>query len=191
MGTLEGACWRIGRDAAVVVGLVFAVYLFMVSAGQKGSMAFDVVAYWQVDLAQPYGGTSATLASSPTRRRSRWRCAPFTHCRGWSSYGLVRVAYRRRRLARPAPILTLLAFPPVAIDLYHGNIHLLLAVAIVLGFRYPAAWAFVLLTKVTPGIGLLWFAARGEWRKLGIALGFTAAIVAVTFVFMPAGGSAG
>jgi hypothetical protein len=60
-----------------------------------------------------------------------------------------------------------------------------MAVAIVLGFRYPAAWSFVLLTKVTPGIGLLWFAVRREWRALGIALGATAAISAVTLVFLP------
>ena len=47
-----------------------------------------------------------------------------------------------RALADLRPDLTLLAFPPVAIELYHGNIHLLIAVAIVLGFRFPAAWAF-------------------------------------------------
>ena len=59
-----------------------------------------------------------------------------------------------------------------------GNVHMLLALAIVLGFRWPATWSFVLLTKVTPGIGLLWFAVRREWRSLGIALGATAALVA-------------
>jgi hypothetical protein len=69
--------------------------------------------------------------------------------------------------------------------LYHGNIHLLLGAAIVVGFRYPAAWSFVLLTKVTPGIGLLWFAVRREWHALGIALGVTVAIFAVTFVLLP------
>ena len=36
------------------------------------------------------------------------------------------------------------------------------------------SWAFVLLTKVTPGIGLLWFAIRRRWRDLAIALGVTA-----------------
>jgi hypothetical protein len=69
--------------------------------------------------------------------------------------------------------------------LFNGNIHLLLAVAIVVGFRYPAAWAFVLLTKVTPGIGLLWFAVRKEWRNLAIALGATAAISLVTLLIVP------
>ena len=63
------------------------------------------------------------------------------------------------------------AFPPVALELYHGNIHLLMAAAIALGFRYPAAWSFVLLTKVTPGVGLVWFLFRREWRPLAIALG--------------------
>jgi hypothetical protein len=66
-----------------------------------------------------------------------------------------------------------------------GNISLLLAAAIVLGFRYPFTWAFVLLTKITPGIGLLWFVLRREWRQLAIALGATAAVVAVSFALMP------
>jgi Glycosyltransferase family 87 len=81
--------------------------------------------------------------------------------------------------------LALLAIPFVAVDLYHGNLHLLIAAAIVLGFRYPAAWGFVVLTKVTPGIGLLWFAVRREWRSLGIALGATTVVAAVTFVLLP------
>jgi hypothetical protein len=51
--------------------------------------------------------------------------------------------------------------------------------------RYPATWAFVLLTKVTPGVGVLWFAARREWRNLAIALGATALIVAVSFALAP------
>ena len=79
-------------------------------------------------------------------------------------------------------VIWLLAFPPVALELYHGNIHLWIAAAIVLGFRYPWTWGFILLTKVTPGIGLLWFAVRREWRALGIALGVTGAIVAVSLV---------
>ena len=37
----------------------------------------------------------------------------------------------------------------------------------------------------TAGIGLLWFAVRREWRPLGIALGTTLAISAVSFVLAP------
>jgi len=72
------------------------------------------------------------------------------------------------------------------ITLHEGQTPLIhaprLAAAIALGFRYPAAWAFILLTKVTPGIGLLWFAVRREWRPLGIALGATAGLTAVSLV---------
>ena len=70
-------------------------------------------------------------------------------------------------------------------ELAGGNIHLLIAAAIVLGFRHPWTWSIVLLTKITPGIGLLWFVVRREWRNLAIALGATAAIVLVSFVVMP------
>jgi hypothetical protein len=85
-----------------------------------------------------------------------------------------------------APIMFL---PPVASEINAGNIQILLAAAIVVGFRGPAGWtagwAFVLLTKVSPGVGLLWFALRRRWRDLAIALGATAAIAAVTFALWP------
>ena len=84
------------------------------------------------------------------------------------------------------PVAGLLLFVrPVAVEINAGNVHLLMALAIVAGFRWPAAWAFVLLTKVTPGVGLLWFLVRREWRNLGIALGATAVIVVVSFVVAP------
>jgi Glycosyltransferase family 87 len=82
-----------------------------------------------------------------------------------------------------APLLLL--FPPVLAELWLGNVNLLIGLAIVIGLRWPAAWAFVLLTKMTPGIGLLWFAVRGEWRSLGIALAATAIVTAVSFVLAP------
>ena len=40
--------------------------------------------------------------------------------------------------------LAWLCFVPVVIELYHGNIHLLIGAAIVLGFRHSWTWAFVL-----------------------------------------------
>jgi hypothetical protein len=87
-------------------------------------------------------------------------------------------------LAGPFTLFVLL-LPPVATEVNAGNIQFLLAAAIVLGFRWPATWAFVLLTKVSPGIGLLWFAFRREWRKLAIAVGVTMAIALVTFAIWP------
>lgn len=179
---------RLLTHAAVMVGLIFAAYLFLVAAPLKGSLAVDAAAYWRVNLADPYRGQLgidvgyffayappiaalfAPLGALP------W--LPFIAV--WYGTLLAAVAWLGRSSA-----LAVLAFPPVAIDLYHGNIHLLLAVAIAVGMRYPAAWSFVLLTKVTPGIGLLWFVARREWRSLAVALGATAVIGVVSAVLLP------
>ncbi len=83
------------------------------------------------------------------------------------------------------PDLFLLGLVVGAMELAGGNISLLLTLAIVAGFKRPWTWAFVLLTKITPGVGLLWFALRREWRALAIALGATAAVIAVSFVLIP------
>ena len=80
-----------------------------------------------------------------------------------------------------ALILVLVPFTNVLAELVIGNIHTLIAASIVVGLRWPAAWAFPILTKVTPGIGVLWFVARGEWRPAAVALGTTAAILLVSF----------
>jgi hypothetical protein len=86
---------------------------------------------------------------------------------------------------RPELAALSLFLVPVSNEVARGNIHILIAAAIVLGFRYAGTWAWVLLTKVTPGVGVLWFAVRREWRPLAIALGFTGALVAVSFVLTP------
>jgi glycosyl transferase family 87 len=78
--------------------------------------------------------------------------------------------------------LLLVCIPEVAM----GNIYGFLGVAAVAGMRRPEAWAFPLLTKVTPGgVGLLWFAARGEWSKVRRAVTFTLGLSAVSFVIAP------
>lgn len=171
---------------AVLSGLVFAAYLLLIAAPSKGTLGADVVAYWRLDLAQPYHGTVGDLGFFPYSPAVAVLFAPFAGL-PWPAFVAVWYALLIGALAwlGRRSFLVLLAFPPVAINLSDGNIHLFLAVAIVLGFRYPAAWSAVLLTKVTPGIGLLWFVARREWRSLGIALGATGAIVAVTAVLLP------
>jgi hypothetical protein len=78
-----------------------------------------------------------------------------------------------------------LLMPFVTIELAVGNIHILMAGAIVAGFRWPAAWAFILLTKLTPGVGLFWFLVRHEWRALAIALAVSATLAAASFAFAP------
>jgi hypothetical protein len=81
--------------------------------------------------------------------------------------------------------MVMLALPPVAGEVITGNIHILLAAVFVAGFRHPGAWAFALLTKVTPGIGVVWFVVRREWRAVGIVLVTTLGVCAASFVLDP------
>jgi hypothetical protein len=175
--------WRALRDGAVLAGLLFAAYLFLVVAPQAQTVGFDALSYYLYTIDDPYWITHGTMGSfvySPIAARlfQATSLLPFWQFLWLWLGALVATALwlGGRRW------LWVLAFPPVALELYHGNIHLLIAAAIALGFRYPAAWAFVLVTKVTPGIGLLWFAVRREWRNLAIALGVTGALVAASLL---------
>lgn len=66
-----------------------------------------------------------------------------------------------------------------------GNIEPFIGVALILALRHPAAWSFAVLTKVTPGVGLLWHAGRGEWRHVALALIATAAVAGASFAIAP------
>jgi hypothetical protein len=177
---------RAVRDGAIVAGLLFAVYLFLVVAPGARTFGFDAYAYWSLNLADPYSRTAGALGAftySPVIARL---FAPFGMLLFWQFlllwHSLLVGTAVWLGLGSVRSVLAVFAFPAVALELYHGNVHLLIAAAIWLGFRYPAAWAFVLLTKVTPGVGLVWFAVRREWRSLAIALGVTAALVAVSLL---------
>lgn len=74
---------------------------------------------------------------------------------------------------------------PVVMSIAIGQLDVLMAAMIVIGFRWPAVWAFAFITKLTPGVGVLWFAARREWRSLGVALGATAALFGASMTLDP------
>ncbi len=97
--------------------------------------------------------------------------------RGWS---LVLVLAGLVAVVLPIPLISV-----VLSDIAHGNVQILLGAVAVLGLRYPALWSFALLSKVTPGIGLLWFVARGEWRNVAIAIAVTGAIALASFLYIP------
>jgi Glycosyltransferase family 87 len=168
---------------AVIAGLLFAAYLFAVVGPAVGTFGFDAFAYWAVDIANPYvvpvGGLGAfTYTPVAARLFDPVGALPwFNFLWLWSAVLVATVMWLGGRR-----FPWILAFPPVALELFHGNIHLLLAAMIVLGFRYPAVYVFGIFTKVTPGIGIIWFLVRREWRNLAIVLGLTAVIGAVSLL---------
>ena len=84
---------------------------------------------------------------------------------------------------RYAALLVLL--PPVFLSIALGQLDLLFAAVAIVGLRWPVVWVLPILTKVTPGICLVWFAVRREWRSLWIALGATLATAAASAVADP------
>ena len=150
--------------------------------------ATDAGAYAIVSLDDPYldsrtWGDSGAYLYSPAFAQAteplRW-LGPDLFTLAWRLVNLAVLVAMTGPLAGP-----LLFVPAVAGELRAANVHLLLAGAIVLGFRWPGAWALVLLTKVTPGVALIWFAVRREWRALGLALAATAAVAAVSATLAP------
>jgi hypothetical protein len=149
----------------------------------------DARCYWQATLADPYlhseWNDPIAYVYSPAFLQL---VTPLTAL-PWQAFMAAWTAIligAVRFLTGPRLLAAGLIFPFTAMEVAGGNVSLLLAAAIVLGFRWPATWAIVLLTKITPGIGLLWFAVRREWRPLLIVAGATGGIVAVSAVFMPA-----
>jgi len=177
------------RDGLILAGLGRAAYYFFVQGIQPWTfIGVDARAYWQVDLAHPYltsgvGDVSAYLYSPAFAQvMAPFSLLPFPAFDAlWTALLLVVCAW----LIRPWPWAGVMLILPITYELLVGNVHFLIAAAIVLGFRAPAAWAFPILTKVTPGLGVLWFAVRRESRTLAMAFGGTAAVVAVSFALAP------
>jgi glycosyl transferase family 87 len=170
------------RDGAIVACLVLAVahLLGLLEIG------VDAHVYWAVDPSHPYTsaqpGTPVYLYSPAFAQLT----API-HLLPWTVFIATWTLVLTALLVWQAGLWTAIALLlfPVFVDLTVANIHLLMAAAIVVGFRYPWTWSLIVLTKITPGVGLLWFAFRREWRSLAIALGATAAVAAVSFVIRP------
>ncbi len=176
------------RDAALVAAIVFDAYWLVTIAPTVGPYG-DGVSWYTVSLADPYALATRSMLGSGAFRYSpaiAQLMAPLALL-PWTVYMAGFLALQLaaiRWMAGPRWPLVVLV-PPVLVNLYAANVDLLMGAAIVAGFRWPGAWAFLLLTKVTPGVGVLWFAFRREWRSFGIALGTTAAIVAVSLVTVP------
>jgi hypothetical protein len=185
LARLETPPW-VGIAVAVIAWALIVV--FSDPWGRLWGTGQDARCYWQATLADPYlhsdWNDPIAYVYSPAFLQlvSPLTALPWqAFMAAWTAILVLAVRF----LTGPRLLAAGLIFPFAAMEVAGGNVSLLLAAAIVIGFRWPAAWSLVLLTKITPGIGLLWFAVRGEWRSLGIALGATAAIALVSFVLLP------
>ena len=185
------------RDrTAIQVGYLIGVTVFLLVLLKPLTGGWrDASAYYTLGLDDPYGvayaagGIRYAPAFFQVTEPLRWL--------GWPEFLFLWTAVQLTALwIMAGPIApALLLIPLVALEVWFSNINILLALAITLGFRWPALWSIVLLTKITPGVGLLWFAVRREWLRaitsatppdrvldlgpLAVRLALAAAVVAV------------
>jgi alpha-1,2-mannosyltransferase len=82
--------------------------------------------------------------------------------------------------------LALCAFPPIAVEFWFRNVHLILAVLLVLGLRRWGGWFAVgAAIKLAPGLGLLYLAVQRRWREVAIAGGVGGALLLASVALSP------
>jgi hypothetical protein len=171
----------------VALRVAFVVVLVLVAV-LRPTPAGDAHAYWSVDVADPYTRPVATQDAFTYPPPAALFFAGLRAVTGsfevFEALWTLLIGFALLWLTGPWA-LGFLVIPMVFSDLYLGNIHILLGAAIVASLRWPAAWVVPLLTKPTCGVGLLWFVARGEWRRLAVALAVTIVIVGVTALIAP------
>ena len=177
---------RVAIAAAILVTVIFSAARLL-ELYPWNEPIFDLWAYWSTrtgfDYAGAHPGLSGAYLYSPAFGHliAPLTALPFpVFAATWTALLVAALGWLTGWRAFFIGVLA-----PVTMSIAIGQTDLLMAAAIVIGFRWPAAWVLPILTKVTPGIGLLWFAVRREWRELAIALGATFAAVAVSWAVDP------
>jgi Glycosyltransferase family 87 len=172
---------------ALAIGWIVFFWVWLIGF-QSTFVEVDAQAYWGLNLDTLYQGVQlgdqGAFLYSPV---VAWILLPFSALPYEVFYALLAAVNLAALVWLIGPELAALSLflVPISNEVARGNIHLLLAAAIVAGFRYHASWAPISLTKVTPGVGSLWFAMRREWRAFAWAIGATIAIVVVSFAVAP------
>jgi hypothetical protein len=179
---------RLAMAAFVVVILVFAGARTFGMSPWDGR-GVDLYAYWTTRDGLAYstahqGDTGAYLYSPAFAQAiSPLTMLPWRAFAGiWTLLAAAPLLWLGGRYA-----VLLLLLPPIAMSVLLGQLDLVFAAAVVAGFRWPAAWALLIVTKITPVVGLVWFLVRREWRSLGTAIGVTVVVVAASAFLDPAG----
>jgi len=176
----------VGLTAVALAYLVLRWYLLLTSDDLL--LAADARTYWSAPYDDPYRGpqlgrpgaylySPAFLQALAPLRLLPWEAFHAL----WAALGFGALVF----LVGPIGGAVAITAPFVYRDLLVGNIHLMLAAGIVIGLRFSPMWAFPLLTKVTPGVGALWFAGRREWRRFAMATATTAAVALASYAIAP------
>lgn len=147
----------------------------------------DAAVYWLADLDHLYSGVAGeplAFLYSPAYAQvlEPLRLIPLeTFVWLWRFAELAVLTYAARWLTLPI----LLVVWPVTGELVVGQVHLLMAAAILASRRWPGLWAAVILTKPTLGVGLAYYIGKRDGRALAIALGTLVVVAGISFALAP------
>jgi len=177
---------RLLVDGLTVAAIVFVGYDDVLVAATSAGL--DAHAYWEAWshplYAIPPGHVDAFLYS-PAVAEALW---PLTHLPAnvfiglWAAAMLLIFAWLLRPLSPRWFVVGVLLCLPEALE---GNINALLALMVVIGFEHTWTWTFAILTKLSTGVGLVWFLVRDGWRPLVAPLGVTTLIVGASYLWWP------
>lgn len=185
--------------AAVMVAWTLAVWFTAYTIQLRGveMIGQDAHAYWNAWQGDwrtgMYDTTPGRLDAynySPTFALLIWPLAQLP----WPLFGLLvslGAAMALWHLLRPLPWWW--AVPALVMcvtEVLAGNVFWVLALIAAYGLNaqkplHASAWSFTLLTKLTPALGPVWFAARREWRPLAASVAATVLVVAATELALP------
>ena len=185
------AAARRWRDA-IALGVLLGVWIYL-SLFPWDNDAHTFWSAWSGPMYPAHWSPTSHFVYSPAFAQAFWPLTfipwPVVHAL-WTGVQLLALTW----MLGPVWAAVALGFPLPHLDGYgpavysavaNGNPVILVAAAIVLGLRYPSAWSFVLLTKVSAGVCVVYFLVRGEWRNLAIALGTTTTIATLSFIIAP------
>jgi len=175
------AYWVVTIIGAVWCFLIVYGYIGYGLCGNTGTVTCDAYSYWAVD-STPYtweGNLEYRYSPAFLWIIGPLQNLPFEVFLGiWTAAHIAALIYLRAGW--------FLIVPGLNDDILRGNISTFIALFAVLAIQRSAAWwAPVLLTKITPAVGMVWHLVRREWRELAIAFGVTAAIVAIGVLVNP------
>src|SRR6186997_2477826 len=189
--------WTLPSPLLIVLAAIGAVLLFVV-ATNRWAVPSDEHAYWLASQRLLHGEPLYDPSASIVTPYAYWyppvlaqALAPVVailpsdaFSAAWTVLLLVCIWFLGGRTVLGG--LALIAFLPVAVELWFRNIHLVLAVMVVLGLRrWPVLFAVGASIKLAPGLGIVYLAARGRWRDAGLATVAGIAILVVSFALAP------
>lgn len=193
----RGEGWTARRIALVATAAIGAAVLLIVAINRWG-VPSDEQAYWLAAQRLVAGQPLYDPAAVPGTPYAYWYppplaqvLAPFTlfvpdlvYMVAWTVLLLGCLSWLADR--RVLVALAMVAYLPVAVELWYRNIHLVLAVLVVLALRRSALfWIPAVAIKVTPVVGIAYLLAARRYRDAGLVLLVGGVVLAISVLLSP------